>query len=77
MTCYRIVAYRESGPVSQCPTKFTDLESAIFCAEIALYHFDDGYKIAIEETLEDGSEQVVRSSDYHPARDPAANSAAG
>jgi hypothetical protein len=75
MACYRIVAFRESGQVSQCPIKFQDLEAAKFCAEIALLHFGDGWTILVEEN-KDGAEPELRSSDHDPARDPAANSPA-
>jgi hypothetical protein len=77
MGCYRIVAFRESGPSSRCPIPFTDLEAAIFCAEIALLHFGPDYTMAIEETFEDGSEQIIRPADYYAARDAAQNRSAG
>jgi hypothetical protein len=77
MGCYRIVAFRESGSSSRCPIRFTDLEAAIFCAEISLLHFGPEYTVAIEETFEDGSEQIIRPADYHAARDAAQDRAAG
>jgi hypothetical protein len=76
MACYRIVAFRESGPVSQCPIKFNDFEAAKFCAELSLYHFGDGWTVLVEEN-DDGAEQKLRPADHDPARDPAANNPAG
>ena len=52
MPVYRIVAFRESGPVSECPIPFTDFEAAKFCAEISLHHFGEGWTVAVEEVEE-------------------------
>jgi hypothetical protein len=75
MGCYRIVAFRESGPVSQCPIRFDNLEAAKFCAEISILHFGEGWTVLVEEQ-EDGAEQIVRPADYDTPGDPAANSPA-
>jgi hypothetical protein len=76
MPRYRIVAFRESGQVSQCAIPFDSLEAAKFCAEILILHFGEGWSIVVEEQ-EDGAEPIVRSSDHDTPRDPAADSAAG
>lgn len=73
---YYIVAYRESGEVSKCPIPFPDLESARFCAVIALHHFGPDFTILIEGD-NDGAEPELRPADYHTAGDAAPNSAAG
>ena len=48
-TMYYIIAYRESGPISQCPTPFPTLELARECAELAALHFGPDYTVAVEE----------------------------
>jgi hypothetical protein len=69
---YYIVAYRESGKVSQCPIMFPDLESAEYCAAIAAFHFGDGWTIIVEGD-DDGTEPELRPSDHLTARDTAAH----
>ena len=63
---YYIIAYRESGPVSECPIPFRDLEAAKFCADITAFHFGPGWTIAVEE-YEDGTESQLRPTDYDTA----------
>jgi hypothetical protein len=75
MSCYRIVAFRESGQVSQCPIPFDSLEAAKFCAEIAILHFGEGWTILVEEQ-EDGTKSQLRSTYHDTAGDPTADSVA-
>lgn len=76
MGLYRLVAYRESGFVSECPTKFSNLEAAKMSAELALLHFGKDFVILIEDD-DDGPEQIIRSADHQPAGDTAANDPSG
>ena len=69
---YYIVAYRESGPISQSRIPFKDLEAAKFCAEMAAYHFGPDYTVIVEGD-DDGPEPQLRSTDHDTARDTAAN----
>jgi hypothetical protein len=66
MTMYYLVAYRESGAVAECPIPFPTLEAAMFCADLAAYHFGPDYTVAVEEDDEvtntennDGSKSLI------------------
>ena len=76
MGLYRLTCYRESGFVSECPTRFSDLEAAKLSAELALLHFGKDYVIIIEED-DDGSEQIVRPADHDTAGNATAHRAPG
>ena len=66
---YYIVAYRESGEVTECPIPFPNLESATFCAQIALHHFGPDYTIIVEGD-DDGAKSQLRPADHLAAGDP-------
>ena len=66
-TMYYIIAYRESGPISECPIEFEKLEDAKFCAELAAQHFGPDYTVAVEEDS-DGPEPQLRSTHHDAAR---------
>jgi hypothetical protein len=66
MGCYYIVAYRESGGVSECPIPFPTLEAARFCATLAAFHFGPDYTILVEE--EEGSSEDVIEPVFVTAR---------
>lgn len=76
MGLYRLTCYRESGFVSECPTRFSDLEAAKLSAELASLHFGKDYVIIIEED-DDGSEQIVRPADHYAAGHAAENNSSG
>ena len=56
MASYRIVAYSESGPSSECPIDFPDLNAAVYAAELSLMHFGPSYMIEVWE-----EEEVVKT----------------